>query len=110
MNKPKMQVFIIQKRAPTHLHYDLRLEVDGVLKSWSVPRGPSSGPRDRRPAVMTEDHPLDYHDFEGVIRPHRSNRQRPQTPGQSPLTSLLNSPSFTVHFGDFCPLIWYNPD
>lgn len=63
----KKPVFVIQQHAARAMHYDLRLEIDGVMPSWAIPKGPSLNPATKRLAIMTEDHPMDYRTFEGII-------------------------------------------
>jgi DNA ligase D-like protein (predicted 3'-phosphoesterase) len=63
----RVNLFVIQKHDARNLHYDFRISVDGVLVSWAIPKGPSTDPREKRLSIRTEDHPLSYADFEGVI-------------------------------------------
>ncbi len=97
--------YVIHKHAATADHYDLRLELDGVLKSWAVPKGPSLNPADKRYAAQTEDHPIEYIDFEGVI-PEGEYGGGPMIVWDTGTFAPMNDPHEGLAKGDFKFRLW----
>ena len=97
--------FVIHKHSATADHYDLRLELDGVLKSWAVPKGPSLNPADKRYAVQTEDHPIEYIDFEGVI-PEGEYGGGPMIVWDTGTWAPMNEPHEGIAKGDLKIRLW----
>jgi DNA ligase D-like protein (predicted 3'-phosphoesterase) len=97
--------FVIHKHSATADHYDLRLELDGVLKSWAVPKGPSLNPADKRYAVQTEDHPIEYIDFEAVI-PEGEYGGGPMIVWDTGTWAPMNEPHEGIAKGDLKIRLW----